>query len=132
MFLMALAILVLPAFQSCSQKAVFQNSAVVPAAEGDVTVKRDRNNNYVIKINITNLAAVDRLVPAKSSYVVWMEAARGSTKNIGQITSSNRLNVTFETVATQEPTKIFVTAEEDVNVQYPGSMVVLTTGLIYK
>lgn len=132
LFALVLAILILPAFQSCATRAAFQTSSVVPAAEGDVTVKRDKNNNYVIKIKIKNLAEIDRLVPAKESYVVWMEAERGSAKNIGQIASSNRLNVTFETVATQQPIKIFVTAEEDVNVQYPGSMVVLTTGVINK
>ena len=71
------------------------------------------------------------MVPEKKGYVVWMEADRGPTRNIGLISSSSQLNVTFETVATQEPKRIFITAEEDINVQYPGSMVVLTTGIIY-
>lgn len=129
--LVALAIMILFSFQSCAKKVIFQKSSVVPAAEGDVTVKKDKNNNYAIKIKISNLAAIDRLVPEKKGYVVWMEADRGFTKNIGLITSSNQLNVTFETVASQEPRRIFITAEEDENVQYPGSMVVLTTGIMY-
>jgi hypothetical protein len=115
-------------FSSCAKKALFLISSVVPAAQGEVTVTKDKNNNYVIKMQISNLAQVDRLQPPKKSYVVWMEAERGITKNIGLITSSNKLNVSFETVATLRPTRIFITAEEDEGVQYPGSMVVLTTG----
>jgi len=112
---------------SCVQKALFLNSQVVPAAQGQVTVKQDKNNNYLIKMEISNLAQIDRLQPPKKSYVVWMEAERGLTRNIGLITSSGKLNVSFETVATLRPNRIFITAEEDESVQYPGSLVVLTT-----
>jgi ABC-type Fe3+-citrate transport system substrate-binding protein len=133
MFLLVLAITILSAFQSCATtQATFQKSSVVPAAEGKVTVNQDKNNNYVIKMKISNLADIERLIPEKKSYVVWMEADRGYAKNIGLISSSNQLNASFETVATQEPKRIFITAEEDENVQYPDSVVVLTTGIIYK
>jgi hypothetical protein len=114
-------------FQSCAKKVHFLTSSVVPAAEGEVTVKKDKNENYSIKLEIENLAEVSRLQPPKQHYVVWMEADRGMTRNIGMITSSNRLKVSFETVSTLKPTRIFITAEEDGSVQYPGSMVVLTT-----
>ena len=131
MIVLVLVIIILPALQSCATRAAFQKSSVVPAAEGDVTVKRDKNNNYVIKIKVSNLAEIDRLEPERNGYVVWMEADRGLTRNIGRITSSNNLKANFETVATQEPRRIFITAEEDNNVQYPGSMIVLTTGIIH-
>jgi hypothetical protein len=114
-------------FQSCAKKAQFLTSSVVPAAEGEVSVKKDKNENYAVKLEINNLAEVSRLQPPKQHYVVWMETDRGMTRNIGMITSSNRLKVSFETVSTLKPTRIFITAEEDGNVQYPGSMVVLTT-----
>lgn len=130
MVIVVLVIVILPALQSCATKAAFQKSSVVPAAEGDVTVKRDKNNNYVIKVKVSNLAEINRLEPEKKGYVVWMEADRGLARSIGRITSSNHLKVNFETVSTQEPRKVFITAEEDENVQYPGSMVVLTTGII--
>jgi len=127
MFLGVLATMMIFSFHSCAQKALFLTSSVVPAAQGEVTLKKDKNNNYVIKMQISNLAEVDRLQPPKKGYVVWMEADRGLTRNIGLITSSNKLNVTFETIATLRPTRIFITAEDDEGVQYPGSMVVLTT-----
>ena len=114
-------------FSSCAKKVYFQLSSVVPAAEGQITLKNDKNNNYVIQMEITNLADIERLQPAKKSYVVWMETGGSIAKNIGRISSSNNLKVSFETVSPTRPTKIFITAEEDETTQYPGSMVVLTT-----
>ena len=114
-------------FSSCAKKVYFLLSSVVPAAQGQITVKNDKNNNYVIQMQITNLADIERLQPAKKSYVVWMETGGNLAKNIGLISSSNQLKVSFETVSTLRPTKIFITAEEDETSQYPGSMVVLTT-----
>jgi len=78
-------------------------------------------------MQITNLADIERLQPAKKSYVVWMETMDNLPKNIGRISSSKKLKVDFNTVSTMRPTKIFITAEEDETSQYPGSMVVLTT-----
>lgn len=112
---------------SCTKKILFLTSQVVPAAEGQVTVKNDKNNNYNIQMQITNLADISRLQPEKKSYIVWMETGDNLAKNIGRISSSNNLKVSFETVSTMRPNKIFITAEEDETTQYPGSMVVLTT-----
>ncbi|MBN2763491.1 MAG: hypothetical protein JXR41_10400, partial [Bacteroidales bacterium] len=109
MFTGVLATLIIFSFHSCAQKAIFVTSSVVPAAQGEVTVKQDKNNNYVIKMEISNLAEVDRLQPPRKGYVVWMEADRGLTRNIGLITSSSNLKVSFETVATLRPTRIFIT-----------------------
>jgi len=125
-----LTAVMLLSFQSCATKVQFLTSSVVPAAEGVVSIKKNKNNNYVIKMQISNLAGIDRLQPAKKGYVVWMEADQAFTRNIGLVTSSGNLNVSFETTATLKPTRIFITAEDYENVQYPGSMVVLTTGRI--
>ncbi len=118
---------------SCSTiKASFLNSAVVPAAIGDVKVKKDANDNYSIKIEIENLADPQRLQPAKQAYLVWLEMDKSTVKNIGQIKTSgsllsSKLRASFETVSAFKPIKIFITAEDDLNVQYPLGIVVLTT-----
>lgn len=123
----ALLTTVILSVTSCSPKITFLTSSIVPAAEGVVTVKDDKNNNYLINMEITNLAAVDRLTPPKNTYVVWMETDRGSARNIGRIVVSNNMKVSFETVSSFRPTKIFITAEDNENAQYPGEMMVLTT-----
>ena len=117
---------------SCSQKIAFQNSTVVPAAQGKVTIKKDSNKNYAIKIKISNLAEVQRLQPAKNVYVVWIETEGNNIKNIGRIKSdsgflSSKLKATFETVTSFKPTKVFITGENNQDVSYPGYQMVLTT-----
>ena len=121
------SILILVSFNSCTKRNDFLPSTVTPAAEGYVKVKKDKNNNYDINIRISNLAAVESLQKSKSTYVVWMETDQQTTENIGQVKSSNKLNVTFETVSSSKPVKIFITAEEDGSCEYPGKQVVLST-----
>jgi hypothetical protein len=122
-----LTIMMIFSLASCSTKALFQTSTVVPAAKGYVKVKTDKNNNYVIQMQISNLAGVERLQPVRQTYVVWMLTDQQITKNIGRLNSSNNLKASFETVSSFKPIKIFITAEDDENVQYPGEQVVLST-----
>lgn len=118
---------------SCASSAKFQNSAVVPAAEGTVKVKKDRNKNYIIKVDIYNLAGVERLQTSKLTYVVWMVSGEQATKNIGRLTSksarfSKSLKASLETISSAKPNRIFITAEDDGTVQYPNGEIILTTG----
>ena len=118
---------------SCSTtKMTFVPSSVVPAASGEVKVKKDKNKNYVINVAVLNLADPKKLTPAKASYLVWMESSRNSVKKLGQIdTSSGLLSKAMKgevsATAVAEPTRVFITAENDVSVQYPAGDVVLTT-----
>lgn len=124
---------ILFAFGSCATKTSFLSSPVVPAARGTVKVNQDNNDNYVIKVNVTNLAEASRLQPAKNMYVVWMEGEDNDTKNLGQMHSSSsflskNLGASFETVSPIKPKKIFITGENDPGIQYPNySDMILTT-----
>jgi hypothetical protein len=127
-----LTIVIVFLFDSCARNYSFLNSSVVPAARGTVKVSRDKNKNYVIQIHLSNLAEVERLQPSKLTYVVWMVTDRDITKNIGQLNSSTklfskRLTGSFKTVSSSNPTKIFITAENDPGTQTPGMQVVLST-----
>jgi hypothetical protein len=131
-FLGILTIMIVFSFNSCATSVSFLNSSVVPAARGSVKVKRDSNKNYVIQISMTDLAEVSRLQPSKLTYIVWMVTDRDLTKNIGQLNSSKgfmskQLKGSFKTVSSDKPVKIFITAEDDASIQYPGSQVVLST-----
>jgi hypothetical protein len=53
------------------------------------------------------------------------------TKNIGLVNSSGNLKVSFKTVSSFKPVKIFITAEEDESAQYPGDQIVLSTENIW-
>lgn len=129
---LSLGLIALILIQGCSKKINFQNSVEVPAARGYVKVTKDNNNNYVIKLELSNLAEVKRLDPPKESYVVWMESESNVVKNIGRINSSGsllsrRLTVSFETVSSIKPNLIFITAEDEPNTSYPIGKKIMTT-----
>ncbi len=126
------AIIVVISLAGCASTHSFLSSTVVPAARGEVKVKKDGNNNYQIKVDIKNLSEVKRLQPPKDAYVVWMVDENEVIKNIGQINSgstmiSSKLKASFHTVSAAKPHRIFVTAEDNATVTVPGSIVVLTT-----
>jgi len=119
-------------FSSCSKKMMFSSSSVVPAAAGSVKIKSDKNKNHSIDISITNLAPPSKLTPPQSTYVVWMVTENNGAKNIGQLKSSSSMfskafKATLKTVTAFNPTSFFITAENDGDIQYPGSTLVLTT-----
>jgi hypothetical protein len=131
-FLAIFIIIAAMLLNACATKVSFLTSSVVPAARGTVKIKVDNNKNYSIDITLSDLAEVSRLEPSKRTYVVWMVTEQEVTKNIGQLNSSKgfmskRLKGSFKTVSSAKPIKIFITAEDDPNTQYPGNLVALTT-----
>lgn len=117
---------------SCSHKIGFEQSSVVPAAQGSVKMKKDDNNNYKLEVKVANLAPADRLQPPRSTYVVWIETVQNGVQNIGQLNSesgflSKALKADLNAVTPYKPTRLFITAEDNAAIQYPGATVVLST-----
>ena len=129
----ALVIIILAlTFLSCSKKLHFENSAVLPQAQGTVKIKKDKNNNYSIDIDIEYLAESNRLTPPKAMYVVWVETEANGIKNVGQINSRSgllggKLKASTDTRVPFKPTRVFVTAEDIGNGTTPAGQTVLTT-----
>ena len=65
---------------SNAAKTKFLPSSVVPSSEGYAKVRKDKNDNYAIEINIYNLPEANRLEPPKKNYVVWMLTDDDQTK----------------------------------------------------
>jgi hypothetical protein len=106
----------------------FATSSILPAARGEIGVKKDKNNNYVIDVRVQNLAEANRLNPPKETYIVWMESNRNSAKKLGQIRpTSKALTGKLTATETTQPDDIFITAEDNADVSYPNGQVVLTT-----
>lgn len=132
MFLTIVSIVLILVLSSCATKAKFLDSALVPAAEGYVKMKTDRNKNYVIRIEIFNLALPGKLNPPKNVYVVWMDDGNNNLKNMGQVKSSaafmsKALKASFQSISSFRPIKIFITTEYEANVQIPSQDVILST-----
>lgn len=128
-----LAILIAISSNSCSKSIPFLTSSVAPAARGEVKVTRDKNENYNIDIQLYNLSEIERLEGAKTTYVAWIETEGENVINIGQLKSSSgmmsrTLKASLKAVSTSRPTRVFVTAEDNANAKYPGSVSIITTG----
>ncbi len=113
---------------SCgTSKMVFENSSVVPAATGDVKVKKDKNENYTVNLSVKNLAPAQKLTPSKELYLVWMEDGKSPVRKLGRMDPSSSLKASLTALSTTQPGKIFITAENSAEVTYPTGDVVLTT-----
>jgi hypothetical protein len=119
-------------FTSCARKINFTNSTIVPAARGTVEVKKDKNNNYAIDIDIRHLAEPNRLPEPKQVYIVWVESAENGLQNIGQLKTSTgliteTLKASMKAITPYKPTRVIITAEDQANIQSPGNYIVLNT-----
>jgi len=119
-------------FSSCSKKYVFNPSAIVPAAAGTVKVKKDKNDNYGVKLSVRNLAPADNLVESRNTYVLWANTSSNGIKNLGQIKNetglfSKTLKSELNTATPFEPNSFFITAENKADINYPDGQVVLKT-----
>lgn len=130
---LALTILLLVSGMSaCTRKLTFSKSAIVPAAEGNVKFKKDKNENYAIDLYVRHLAPLEKLIDPRDAYVVWAKTDRNGLKNLGQLKSSSglfskKLKSELKTVSTFEPRGFFITAERAADIGYPEGQVVLTT-----
>ncbi|MBO9572283.1 MAG: hypothetical protein J7497_08765 [Chitinophagaceae bacterium] len=120
---------------SCARSISFNSSTAVPAAVGEVHIKKDKNKNYALDIEMKNLAKPESLTPPKPVYVVWMETSSNDIKNIGQLKSTSglfgqALKASLKAVTSFEPHRIFITAEDDPAIQYPGSQEIISTNRI--
>lgn len=121
---------------SCARSINFNKSVIVPAATGKVKIKEDKNSNFSLNVKISNLAPASRLQPPKDHYVLWMESNNNTTKNLGRLNSSKPIfgkaySAKLKTVTTYQPSRFFVTAENENELRYPQGQEVLTTDAIH-
>jgi len=94
-------------------------SSIVPAASGKLSYEHDRNGNTKLHIQTKNLAAPERLTPAKNAYVVWIEPRDGQPQNAGVLKVNNDLEGSFSTTTASKAFDIMVTAEDNPTVSQP-------------
>jgi len=112
---MALILLI----SSCANMAKFPVSRVTLAADIVAYKKHDKNGNCMLSITAKNLAAVDRIKPSKSTYVVWIVTEKDGVRNIGKLSNRNAKRTGLETLTPYNFTEVFITAEDQADVTYP-------------
>jgi hypothetical protein len=124
--------LIISICSSCSKKVSFSENSMVPGARGSVKVKKDNNNNYGINVEVIHLAEPKRLPNPKDVYLVWMETKEKEIRKLGQLRVSDGLfskavKGSLHSMSPDRPVRVFITAEDHVNAEYPGNYVVLNT-----
>ena len=119
-------------FSSCSKKFVFSNSAIVPAAEGTIKIKKDKNDNYEVNLSVRNLAPADNLIESRNTYVLWANTNGNGIKNLGQLKNetgifSKALKSELNTATPFQPESFFITAENRADINYPDGQVIMKT-----
>ncbi len=139
-----IATMMLVSFYSCAKKTTVAKTEQPAATEtvaattmvenkGQVQIKRDISGNYVVQINLRELEAVNKLdETSKKAYIVWMNAANETAKNLGQINSNtgwltDKSKASFEAVTALKPTMIFITEEDMAGVKTPGKNIIWST-----
>jgi hypothetical protein len=117
---------------SCGKNLMFMPSTVVPAADGKVNVNKDNNDNYAIDVKVHNLGDPARLDPPKAHYTLWMETVDSGPKNLGNLDNHSAIfskskKASLETVSPFRPLRFFITAEDQLGIQYPSTQVVLSS-----
>ena len=123
--MVALVVFVWP-FGSSVKKYDMQASNGVPAANGTVTVKRNKNNkNTDLDVKVRNLAAPSSLTPSEGVYVVWVRPNGDTPQKEGAIGLGNNLSGELKAVTTAKDFEVFITAEPGETVTTPSGPEVL-------
>ena len=97
----------------------------VPAARGDVDVKRDDNGNTKLKMKAEFLAPPNSLTPPAIGYVIWLQERGASPIPAGQLKVEKNRKASFETVTPFKNFDFFVTAKQDLTTKIPTGVEVL-------
>ena len=100
-------------------------SQIVPAGEGKVSFKHDRNKNTRFTVHAKHLARPDPLTPAKTEYVVWVQARGKDPQNAGTLKLNDNLEGSLAGTTPYQTFDIMVTAEENANADRPSGPEVL-------
>ncbi|MEI6754385.1 MAG: hypothetical protein WCK78_14615 [Paludibacter sp.] len=112
---------------SCANMVKFPISNVTPAADITATMSQDNNGNYKISVTAKNLAAVERLNPPKTAYVVWIVTEKDGVRNIGKMLNKNAQTTNLETLTPFKFSEVFITAEDQVDASYPTGLEISRT-----
>lgn len=97
-----------------------------PAAMGVVHANGDRNGNLALVLEAKHLAPPDRLTPAHSVYVVWVQPAGKPAEVIGQLrVNTHDEAASLKTSVPYHNFDIFVTAEDNPKPDSPSGTEVL-------
>jgi hypothetical protein len=122
-----IALIFIVSLGSCGKNIKFPISSRVPAATITAKKSTDNQNNINLEIEAKNLASADRLNPSGNNYSVWIVTTEFGVKNVGQLNVDNNQKSTFKTVTPFDFKEVFITVEEQGDLQYPEGVEIART-----
>ena len=104
-------------------------SDLVPSATGKVDVDEDDNGNRVLKVRVYHLVDPERLNPARSGYMVWIEPKDKDPEPLGMLKVDKDWKGELEGVTPHRSFSVFVTAEESPKPDRPEGTEILRAEL---
>lgn len=101
------------------------NTGAAPAAEGKISTDNDRNGNTGVDIEVKHMATPQSLTPAKTTYLVWVQARGKDPEMLGALRVNENLEGSLKTSTPYKTFDVFITAEDSMKPDTPGSMVIL-------
>lgn len=101
------------------------NTGAAPAAEGKISTDNDRNGNTGVEIEVKHMATPQSLTPAKTTYLVWVQARGKDPELLGALRVNQNLEGSLKTSTPYKTFDVFITAEDSMKPDAPGSMVIL-------
>jgi hypothetical protein len=80
---------------------------------------KDDNGNSKLTLKAKYLTSPERLTPARSVYIVWLQTKDNGLINLGQLETDSSSKASFETITPYEPNEVFITAEDNAALKYP-------------
>lgn len=100
-----------------------------PGAQATITVKTSNNRNTELDVKARNLAGPSSLSPAENVYVVWIEPPGQPAQNEGQLRVGHNEQGELHTETPYKRFQVFITAEQNAQVQMPTGPRVLSADI---
>ena len=108
------------------KKVQMMSGTVTPGAQGTVTVHTSGNNNVKLDIKVKNLANPASLTPPENVYVLWVQPPGQPPQNQAEIKVNGDENGGLNTETSFKRFKVFITGEQNAQVQQPQGPQVLS------
>jgi hypothetical protein len=109
----------------CAHKVPLQAGTQVPAAEGQVKLTEGPSGNTKIRLEVEHLADAANVAPGASTYVVWIQSAEGSTRNVGTLLVGDDRRGRLDTTTPHRQFQLFITAEPTATATAPSGQQVM-------
>jgi hypothetical protein len=113
-----------------ADKVRMMPSTSTPAAQGTVSVSATSNDNIKVDVKVQSLANPSTLTPAENVYVVWIQPQGQPPQNQGEIKVDKNENAQIHTQTSFKRFKLFITAEQNAQVQAPTGPQVLSADVV--